>query len=525
MAPSRDVIVVGAGVAGLMAANFLARRGCAVTVLEHNHQPGGCLTGIWRKGFYFDAGDQSFEQGGVVFPLLDELGLTDRVRFERTWYRLVTPDVDAMMDTEDALRRAFVAAFPEQASGLGRMFDEIQGYVDILKPNFARDANPMWHQGWDRYRTLGGLAGRIIRHRHELARMLRRTGADLSRDYLPDSALGEFFSRIGYRNMSMLVFAAFVYCWAHDYWYPEGGLQGFCDTLAASAAEHGAVMEYKATVEAITVAGNRVTGVRLADGREFRAPWVVYTGDATRLVTDLLPPEAVDPRWRDRVAGSKPSEALTSTYVGLDLPVDALRECLQAHHTFYFPSYAPHDPDTLDDPALHANSWLEISAPCLTDPSLAPAGKSAVVLQTMAHAAWHDHWNRPGRNGRSSYRALKRTVGRQMCDTAVALIPHLRDRTAWLDVGSPLSAERFTMNRGGASAGWTFDPEHALLNGKFLNIRTPVRQLLTAGHWSLWPGGVPAAALSGKFAADAVTSPVMRAGFALADVLTGSLSR
>ena len=525
MPPSRDVLVIGAGVAGLFAANFLARRGCRVTVLEHNHQPGGCLNGIWRKGFYFDAGDQSFEQGGVVFPLLHDLGLDDRVTFERTWYRLVTPDIDARMDREDALRLAFTGAFPAHAPELDSMFDEIQQYVDILKPNFAPDLNPLWHHGPARYVRLAGLAGRIVKHRQEFARMLTRDSTALAQDHLSDPMLREFFSRIGYRNMCLLVFAAFVYCWAHDYWYPRGGLQAFCDTLADSAAEHGAVFQYKATVEALLVERGRITGARLRDGQEHRAPWVIYTGDATKLVTELLPASVVDPAWRASVAGAKTSEALTSVYVGLDMPADALRECLQTHHTFYFPTYALHDPDTLDDPGLHNGSWLEISAPCITDPTLAPAGQSGVVLQTMAHANWHDRWTRPGPTGRSAYRALKRDVGAQMCATAEGMIPGLRDRIAWMDVGSPLSAERFTLNRDGASAGWTFDPEHALLNWKFQRLLTPVKNLVTAGHWSLWPGGVPAAALSGKLAADAVTSPVLRTGLKLADLLTGPLHR
>jgi phytoene dehydrogenase-like protein len=73
-------VVIGAGVAGLFAAHFLARGGRPPLVLEHNHQAGGCLNGFERKGFRFDAGDQSFEQLGIVFPLLRDLDLLDRFR-------------------------------------------------------------------------------------------------------------------------------------------------------------------------------------------------------------------------------------------------------------------------------------------------------------------------------------------------------------------------------------------------------------------------------------------------------------
>lgn len=521
MSSRPDAVIIGAGVAGLFAANLLARRGCRVTVLEHNHQPGGCLTGIWRKGFYFDAGDQSFEQAEVVFPLLEELGLLDAIDFERTWYRLVTPDVDAPIDTEDALRRAFTAAFPAAAHELHGMFDEVQEYVDVAKELLARDVAPLWSRGPARYGKIAALVPRLWRRRATLRRMLGRSSRAMVEAHLHDPQLREFFARIGYRNMHAMVFAAFVYCWAHDYWYPRGGLQAFCDTLAASATAHGAQFIYKATVERLDVAGNRISGVHLADGRSFTASRFIYTGDLTRLVTHVLPPEARPAR--SRVAAGKVSEALTSVYLGLDLPVDALRECLQTHHTFYFPTYTPHDPDTVDDPGLHAGSWVEISAPCLTDPSLVPDGQSAVVLQTMAHADWHDRWQTAGRTNRSDYRALKRAVTEQMCTTAEALIPGLRERVVWSDVGTPLSAERFTLNWQGASAGWSFELPRSPLDKKFVSITTPFRNLFTAGHWTLWPGGVPAAALSGKLAADAVTSGMMRVGLRVADRLTGSL--
>jgi phytoene dehydrogenase-like protein len=54
-----DVIVIGAGIAGLVASNYLAKDKKRVLLLEQNHQAGGLMAGFKRKGFYFDAGDQS----------------------------------------------------------------------------------------------------------------------------------------------------------------------------------------------------------------------------------------------------------------------------------------------------------------------------------------------------------------------------------------------------------------------------------------------------------------------------------
>lgn len=73
-----DVLVVGAGIAGLTAAALLARRGLAVTLLEAHHQSGGCA-GTFRRGPYvFDVGATQvagLEPGGVHWRLFEELGV------------------------------------------------------------------------------------------------------------------------------------------------------------------------------------------------------------------------------------------------------------------------------------------------------------------------------------------------------------------------------------------------------------------------------------------------------------------
>jgi C-3',4' desaturase CrtD len=73
-----DVLVVGAGIAGLTAAALLAKQGRSVVLLEAHYQSGGCA-GTFRRGPYvFDVGATQvagLEHGGVHARLFAALGV------------------------------------------------------------------------------------------------------------------------------------------------------------------------------------------------------------------------------------------------------------------------------------------------------------------------------------------------------------------------------------------------------------------------------------------------------------------
>ncbi len=75
-----DVVVVGGGVAGLVAALECAKVGLRVTVLERRDEIGGCVGRIELDGLTLDSGAESFAtRGGAVAELLEQLGLADDI--------------------------------------------------------------------------------------------------------------------------------------------------------------------------------------------------------------------------------------------------------------------------------------------------------------------------------------------------------------------------------------------------------------------------------------------------------------
>ena len=79
----KSVIIIGSGLGGLVAGNLLAKKGHDVTIFESHSSPGGYVAGFRRKGFYFESGTLSFEASASIFKAMRDIGVFDKITFER----------------------------------------------------------------------------------------------------------------------------------------------------------------------------------------------------------------------------------------------------------------------------------------------------------------------------------------------------------------------------------------------------------------------------------------------------------
>lgn len=503
MASDHDVIVTGAGISGMMAACFLARAGLRVLVLEANHQPGGLMAGVRRKGFYFDVGDQSFEDLGIVFPLLRELGVYDAADWERSRYQIRMPDVDVVVDSLDGVEQAFARAFPAETKGISNVFRQHRETSRLITRLVEANAIARAAEG-----KLGALADllRIAGPRApRLFGLFRQDFGDWYREQMAPGGLRELLSRCGYSRMNVLVASAFWHLWANDYWYPRGGLAELFRKLEVRLRALGGEVRYRQRVVRYVHERGLVRAVRTEKGDEFEARAVVHTGSLHNAI-DLVGVEQFPERLVRRVRAAAMSDAMVSVYLGVDVPPEKLRETIRASHMFWFPSYDCGRPRPLDDPDWHRSQFVEISAHSLFQPGLAPEGKSALVLQAFSDLRWGGRWGLDGpdegRKGR--YRQAKKRVAQQLVELVEPILPGLTERIEWLDVGAPQSTVRFTGNPDGSTCGFSLHPRDFPRRPLLGGFTSPLQNLHLAGHTAIWPGAVPTAALSGKLVADRV---------------------
>lgn len=81
---SKNVIIVGGGLAGLSAAVFLARAGRTVTIFERRRYLGGRAVTHLRHGYRFNLGPHAFYRNGLGWNVLRELGIPVRGGIPKT---------------------------------------------------------------------------------------------------------------------------------------------------------------------------------------------------------------------------------------------------------------------------------------------------------------------------------------------------------------------------------------------------------------------------------------------------------
>jgi prolycopene isomerase len=288
-------------------------------------------------------------------------------------------------------------------------------------------------------------------------------------------------------------------------------MQAMHDRLARAFTDQGGELRLNTLVTKINIDSSRcrANGVTTDQGEFIAGDTVVWAADYKALITDVLGPGHFPQRTRERLLGAKLTEGLVSAYLGLDMTDEELGDILGgAQHPFYFPNYDVIFPDASSPSNVHQNMWIALNHFGKESPS-APPGKSTLTLQTFSAFDWENHWHNGGVSLKRTdrYRELKQEVGMQLVELAENLVPGLRDRVEYMDVGTPISLYRFSRNTDGSSGGWCYDDQVSPVwtLGGLNRIKTPIPNVFCSGHYALWPGGVISAALCGRIVGNMVS--------------------
>ena len=482
------IVIVGAGIAGLVSAFALAARGLDVTVLERGAAPGGKMRQITVGGSQIDSGPTVFTMRWVFDELFAAVGrnFADHVRLRplevlarHAW------DADAQLDLFADEARSVEAigdfAGAAEAARYRTFCRDTRRIYDILEKPFLRASQP----------SMSGLIGASgLRGLMRLPQIkpFSSMWSALSQ-YFHDPRLRQLFGRYAtycgsspFRAPATLMLVAHVE--REGVWSIDGGMHGLARALAGSAEALGATIRYNQEVAEVLVSGGRARGVRLASGECVEADAVIMNADVAAVAGGLF---GINAR---RAAAAIPLRTRSLSALTWSVVAKTDGFPLRRHNVFFSQDYAAEFDDIFSRDRLPREPTVYVCAQDRDDDAgiEQPEEKLLVLVNAPANGDRHSFGTA------EVEQCAQRTFGMlERCGLRI----HRRPEAT--EVTTPADFNKLFPATGGAlygrnSHGWTASFQRP-------GARTRVPGLYLAGG-STHPGpGVPMAALSGRAAA------------------------
>jgi phytoene dehydrogenase-like protein len=520
MSAVREVVVVGGGHNGLVAAFYLARAGFKPIVLEARSVVGGmAVTEELCPGFQCPT--LAHAGGPIRAEIVRDMGLEQHgLRMTRPGVRVtsITPEGEALAIFDDLLKTsqqlgavskkdadAFVR-FQARLDRIGKVFRHLSASTppDIDAPSKE-----------DMFRALG--IGRMIRGlgREDMYSLLRWAPmpiADLMDEWFENPVLKAtiaaraiFGSTAGPRSPStsnlLLLRCADDSHLGGPSGFAIGGAGAITQAMAKAATAAGCTIRTNVSVAEITVKDGHVTGVRLSTGEEIQAGAIVSNADPVRTMLNLLDPVHLAPSFLQRIQQYRSSGVVAKVNLALDalprftaLERQGTDRGIQSGRIHIGPSmnYIERAFDASKYGEISREPFLEVTLPTVADPSLAPAGKHIASI----YAQFAPYKLRTG-----DWKTRASELGDTVVKTLSAYAPDLPSKIIHRQVITPADIEQ----KYGATGGHIFHGELTLeqfftmrpLLGS-ARYRTPIKGLFMCGS-----GTHPGTGLTGVSGANA----------------------
>lgn len=475
----KNVIIVGAGIAGLATGIYALRSGFDVTIYESHTIPGGASTSWRRKGYLFEGGMHWLTGSSSKTPLNrfwrevgaldDQIQIKNRDPFLAFDYKGQTAYL--YRDIEK-LRQHFLGLSPEDEKEINNLCKDIKRFTKVNMPALDIKGVKVRQKSSMSLSAFFGMVPALPRmsfYANQTVReYARRFKSPLLRILL-ENIIGSDYCATG------MVFTIATLA-SGDGGYPVGGSLGMANRMAKRFEELGGTIRYGQTVSKVSVQNGIASGV-VKNDEHVKADAVVVTQD-TLVAIDSLFDSPIHEPWAEKMRESTKPTLDTFISVGIAADLSGLPERIQ------FVSDEPLVCGGVANSILGINNYAGYKG-------YAPDGCTAVTSIIMGDS--YDFWKTCNENG--TYQAKKAKLAEAFIEILAKKYPQTAGKIAVWDVATPLTYERYLSSYKGS---WMSMMDKDSNPGYYPSKPESTQNVYFAGQRLRSPGGLPVALDSGR---------------------------
>lgn len=481
---SKQVAIIGAGLAGMSAGIHLARSGVEVDIYELAPWAGGMCTSWQRGGYWFDGCISwmvGLKRGDGFYRLYREV---EALAEDTTMYfcEMLIKEIDGVvyripMQVEPF--RAYLKELsPNDAKEIDSLCDDLKRMAEALIPvNITKPS--------EFFSSIKGFGGMMVMGKYmsvTIGEYVQRFSSPVIRALIenlmpPEFVAGGLIMMMGTRM-------------GHNAGYPLGGARDIMRRMEAALKQAGGRLHVNSPVEEILVENGKAAGVRVK-GEEHRADAVIAACDMHTVLHKLLGGKYPHPQLDEMLREARLFDPLALVSFGVKKKFGI--------------SYEEHwECEIATSPDTTAKSFLLRSFDF--DPSSAPEGKSSIMAVLGAPLAY---WKTLRETDRAGYNREKQRLADAVAAEIEKRYPGFTQEIEVTDVSTPVTYERLTNVYKASYEG--FAPVRGMLTKRIQKSVPGLNNLVLCGQWTVAGAGMCTCVQDGKAAANTAARLVGRA--------------
>ena len=407
-----DVVVIGSGLAGLTAANCMAKSGRSVLLLEQHYILGGLAQYFKRRGHIFDISLHGFPIGMKKTlrkywskELANNIEQVKSVRFDNPQFSL-----DTTFTRED-FTRILVEDF-------GIEEQKVIGFYDHLaKMNFYDDNT----------QTTREMFQEFFPGRTDVWRLLMEPIT-----YANGSTLDEPAISYG------IVFSNFMSKGVYIY---NGGTDDMIDKMEVILNENGVDIRTKCLVQELIIEDGKIAGV-IANNKKIRCECVISNAGIHPTINNIAGRENFSEEFLKELDDVKVNTSSCQVYIGIDKEED-----IPFFGDLIFTSTHPdYDSDALVDMEISSRTFS------VYYPEMRPERNRYTIVASM-NARYEDWVDLSD----EEYQVAKDKMIDETITILEKYVPGIREKIHYLEAATPRTVEFYTLSHMGTSFGTKFE--------------------------------------------------------------------